>query len=134
MSYTTLTVSVPAGREPELLKFAASLAQPSGDEVSPEVASPGIDAKSIKDAYFGGVSKVWRPFLHYLAARPDEWVAWPDLYKHINRTASEASGMLGAAERRCGDHVPYEKVWRGKVRYFRMAESVATLIAGLDEE
>jgi hypothetical protein len=150
MGFTTLTVSVPEGKEADLLRFAALLAGPlavstiEGPE-EPDGGDPGHRTgrrrwgwgrSSVRDAYFGGVSNVWRPFLEYLAERPDEWVSWHDLCDHIQRTPREASGMLGAAERRCGGRPPYEKKWEGTVRYFRMPAQLAELIkeAASEEE
>jgi hypothetical protein len=146
--YTTLTVSVPEGTEAELLRFAATLATgPAGGEVSEPAEAPDDDAsngngrrrwgfgrRSIQDAYLGGVSEVWRPFLEYLADRPDEWVEWSDLCRHINRTPRQASGVLGAAERRCHGRPPYEKKSEGETHYFRMPAHAATVIQELREE
>lgn len=88
----------------------------------------------MRSAYLGGVSEVWRPFLEYLADRPDEWVPWPDLCEHIERTPQEASGMLGAAERRCGGLPPYEKRWIGRTRHFRMPTSADEIVRELRDE
>lgn len=150
MGFTTLTVSVPEGKEADLLRFAASLAgtRPEGTIEEPEDPEGGDPATGngrrrwnwgrsrVRDAYFGGVSNVWRPFLEYLADRPDEWVSWHELCKHIHRSPREASGMLGAAERRCGGRPPYEKKWEGTVRFFRMPEALAEMIkeAASEEE
>lgn len=142
MDFTTLTVSVPEGKEADLLRFAASLASARPVPTievpeEPEEGTPsdrdgrrrwGWGRSRVRDAYFGGVSNVWRPFLEYLADRPDEWVSWHDLCAHIHRTPREASGMLGAAERRCGGRPPYEKKWEGTVRFFRMPAQLAELI------
>ena len=138
MPFTTVTVSVPEGKEADLLRYAASLATGGASEIAEASSEPeqengdrrrwGWGRRSVRDAYLGGVSDVWRPFLEYLADRPDEWVGWPDLCEHIGQTPQQAAGMLGAAERRCGGRPPYEKKWEGSVRYFRMPESVAEVI------
>jgi hypothetical protein len=140
VGYTTLTVSVPEGKEGDLLRYAASLAggTPSEDDDfiedddQPEPANGrrrwGTGRRAVRDAYLGGVSDVWRPFLEYLADNAGEWVSWPELCEHIDRTPREASGMLGAAERRCNGRPPYEKAWQGRVRHFRMEPNVAEII------
>lgn len=146
MSFTALTVSVPTGKEPELLAFAASLAKRATDGTLEEAEDDevpgqqngkrrwGWGRKAVVDAYYGGISNVWRPFLEYLADRPDEWVAWSDLCAHINRTPRKASGMLGAAERRCSGRPPYEKKWEGSERKFRMPSQVAVVVNELRGE
>ncbi len=146
MSFTTLTVSVPVGKEAEVLAFAASLAKKVTNGTSENAEDDedpgqqngkrrwGWGRNSVVDAYYGGVSNVWRPFLEHLADRPDEWVPWSDLCAHINRTPREASGMLGAAERRCGGRPPYEKKWERSERKFRMPSHVAAVVNELRDE
>ena len=41
--------------------------------------------------------------------------------------------MLGAAERRCGENVPYSKRWRDGKRDFQMTGATAAIILGLAE-
>jgi len=124
-----LTVSVPADRVADMYAFVASLHAPTTPEGSPKGADAGPD--SVRRAYFGGASDYWRPFLDYLADRPGEWVAWTDLCQAIGLTPRQASGMLGAAERRCQGHLPYEKGgYREGDHRFRMAGPVATLVKG----
>lgn len=147
MRLTTVTVSVPEGKEADLLSYAAELVrlEPEGhlDGLKGQELPQGTEGdasdsenatrwnwapSNVREAYFGGVSRAWRPFLEFLADHPDEWVAWPELCQHIHRTPREASGMLGAAERRCKRSRPYEKRWDGPVRYFRMPGDVAKII------
>jgi hypothetical protein len=84
-------VSVPESSEPELLRFAASLAsrvssdddddiiEEDDDEVFTQSNGNGRTRwgwgrQAVRDAYLGGVSDAWRPFLDYLAEYPNEWV------------------------------------------------------------
>lgn len=144
MPFTTVTVSVPEGKEAELLRFAAALASGTSEGVSGLTTEDatgngslrrwGWGRRAAQDAYLGGVSEVWRPLLEYLADRPDQWVPWPDLCQHINRTPRQASGVLGAAERRCGGRPPYEKKQEGDAHYFRMPAHVAEFINEVREE
>lgn len=134
MGLTNVTVSVPEDRVSELLHFAAELTEvtPASleDDASNDTAraKPGFGRYAVRKAYVGGVSQVWRPMLEYLADRPDEWVAWPEICEAVNRTPKQMSGALGAAERRVNNKPPYEKRRNSGVREFRMPASAASLI------
>ncbi len=142
MPYTNVTVTVPEDKVAEVLRYAASLVDGTAEPEEPDDGGLlnggrrrwGWGRRTVQDAYMGGVSDVWRPFLDYLSDRPDEWVSWTELCEHIQRTPQEASGMLGAAERRCHGRPPYEKKWVGQVRHFRMPESVAEVIVHLRDD
>lgn len=126
MAYVSITVSVPEERVGELLSYAAGLALAVAVQPSAPIQAPRDDPNErLAEAYLGGISDYWRPFLDYLADRPDQWVPWSDLCTHIELSAQQASGMLGAAERRCGKPLPYEKKWKRRVRYFYMPASIA---------
>lgn len=82
--------------------------------------------------YLGGISDHWRPFLERLAQEPDEWVSWTVLCEAIGLTPRQASGMLGAAERRCNGRPPYEKSgYTEGDHWFRMPREVAEIIMEL---
>jgi hypothetical protein len=85
----------------------------------------------VRRNYLGGVSDYWRPFLEELAAHPDEWLSWQQLCGAIDLPPRKASGMLGAAERRCKQLPPYEKAIEDGEYWFRMPASVADVIRSL---
>ncbi len=137
MEPVTVTVSVPKSDVPKLMQFAASLwtsvaseAAAEDDELSDAGRRMpwGWGAAAVQRAYLGGVSEHWRPFLEFLAEHAGQWVDWPDVLAAIDMGASQAAGMLGAAERRCKGRPPYEKQWRNGVRQFRMDPRVAHVI------
>jgi hypothetical protein len=118
-------VTVPEGTVSELLAFAASL---WGAEADP---SKGDEVR-IREAYEGGESEYWRPFLVYLAEHADQWVRLSDAFAAVSLTSSEGTGMLGAAERRCGAAgVPYAKRWRAGKRDFCMNAATAKVVLSL---
>lgn len=94
-------------------------------------AKNGFGRDTVRRNYLGGQSDYWRPFLEELSEHPDEWVAWADLCKAIQMTPQQASGMLGAAERRCKLKPPYEKAWEDDVYWFRMPGDVAEQVREL---
>jgi hypothetical protein len=144
---STVSVTVPDGKEAAILRQAELLWKSSytpgdvSDEDEPEEIEEddepaartrrGWGPSYVRRSYFGGISEHWRPMLNYLADRPDEWVSWEDLLDHIDLTARQASGVVGAAERRCGRRPPYEKDWQGGNRWFRMPGHVAAIIRRL---
>lgn len=140
---TTVTVTVPNSTVGDLYAFVATLhtssAEPpaatdedlgSKDAPRPRAAA-GFGAATVRKNYLGGVSNYWRPFLEELATQPDKWVAWTDLCEAIDLEPKRASGMLGAAERRCKLLPPYEKVDEDGEHWFRMPGSVAEVITDL---
>jgi hypothetical protein len=132
VEFVTASVLVRPENLPKLLRFAAQLeeeATGTGRTVEHEDDhSRRWDPASVRESYLGGKSIVWRPFLEYLAERPDQWVPWADLTAAIGRTPQEASGMLGAAERRCHLLPPYEKRGSSPTVEFRMPNRVAAVI------
>jgi hypothetical protein len=132
MEFVTANILVRPQNLPKLLHFAAQLeeeATGTGRATGHEDdRSRRWDQASVRESYLGGKSVVWRPFLEYLAARPDEWVPWAELTQAIERTPQEASGMLGAAERRCHQLPPYEKRGSSPTVEFRMPGRVASVI------
>jgi hypothetical protein len=88
-------------------------------------AAAGFGRDTVRKHYFGGQSDHWRPFLDALAEHAGDWVGWHDLCSTIGLTPRKASGMLGAAERRCKGKPPYEKAVDGDDRWFRMPIQVA---------
>lgn len=78
--------------------------------------------EAVRRAYAGGVSNRWRPFLEYLARHADQWVRVPDIARELDCTPQQVVGMLGAAERRCGQEPPYEKKGPTGRRQFRMTK------------
>jgi hypothetical protein len=132
MDFVTASVLVRPENLPKLLRFAAQLeeeATGAGRSTEDEDDhSRGWDPQSVRESYLGGKSIVWRPFLEYLAERPDQWIPWADLTNAIERTPQEASGMLGAAERRCHQLPPYEKRGSSPTVEFRMPGRVASVI------
>jgi hypothetical protein len=86
---------------------------------------------AVKKNYLGGISDYWRPFLQELAANPDEWLSWQDLCEAIELEPNRASGMLGAAERRCKLLPPYEKAYEDNTYWFRMPKDVADVVTEL---
>lgn len=143
--FTAVTVSVPEDRVRDLLTYAAQLApagsgpaEGTGDNDSlgdsegrKARARNGFGRNAVQNAYSGGVSEHWRPFLEMLADRPGEWVAWSKLYEGIGLTNRQAAGMLGAAERRCKGHPPYEKAWEDDEHWFRMPAETAEIVKEL---
>ncbi len=73
----------------------------------------------------------WRPFLEELADNAGEWVEWTVLCNAVGLTPRQASGMLGAAERRCKQLPPYEKAWEENQYWFRMPNEVAAVVKEL---
>ncbi len=140
---TEVTLVVPSTSLGEVYAFAATLY--SNDEEPPteteEEASPkdaprqraaaGFRAATVRKNYLGGYSDVWRPFLQELANNAGEWVEWTVLCDAIDRTPRQASGMLGAAERRCKQLPPYEKAYEDGQHWFRMPVEVANVIKEL---
>jgi hypothetical protein len=129
----------------DLLTYAARLApdgsRPADDRSDAEYldgaedrkarARNGFGRNAVQKAYNGGVSEYWRPFLEMLADRGGEWVAWSTLYEGLGLTSRQAAGMLGAAERRCKGHPPYEKAWEEYEHWFRMPTETAEIVKEL---
>ena len=143
---TTVSVTVPSGTVGELCAFVATLhasseeaAVATGEDLGTkdapkQRAAAGFGAATVRKNYLGGVSSYWRPFLEELATQPDEWVAWTQLCEAIDLEPNRASGMLGAAERRCKLLPPYEKAYEDGEHWFRMPKSVAEVITDLAGE
>ncbi|MEU8015953.1 hypothetical protein AB0B74_08300 [Micromonospora parva] len=140
-----LNISVPADRVSDLYAFVATLHGPIGAEEVPKVddkdapvsqrAAAGFGKATVRKNYLGGVSDYWRPFLDHLAQEPGEWVSWTELCDAIGLTPRQASGMLGAAERRCNGYPPYEKSgYTEGDHWFRMPKDVAEIIKELSGE
>ena len=140
-----LSISVPADRVSDLYAFVATLHSPIGSEEVSKVddkdapvsqrAAAGFGKATVRKNYLGGVSDYWRPFLERLAQEPDEWVSWTDLCEAVGLTPRQASGMLGAAERRCNLYPPYEKTgYTEGDHWFRMPKDVAEIIKELAAE
>lgn len=133
MDLLTVTLRVPPDRVADVRAFAAALhrqerAAPALRTDTPE----GRDDDAVRCAYLGGQSEAWRPFLQILAHHSDQWVSWRFLCHAVDRTPSQAAGMLGAAERRCKQYPPYEKSgWTEGDRWFRMPEHAAAVIRAL---
>jgi len=66
-----------------------------------------------------------------LADNAGEWVEWTVLCNAVGLTPRQASGMLGAAERRCKQLPPYEKAWEENQYWFRMPNEVAAVVKEL---
>lgn len=140
---TEVTLVVPSSSIGELYSFAATLY--SNDEEPPteteEEASPkdaprqraaaGFGIATVRKNYLGGYSDYWRPFLQELAKNGGEWMEWTVLCEAIGMTPRQASGMLGAAERRCKQLPPYEKAYEDGQHWFRMPTEVAEVIKEL---
>ena len=126
MEFKTVTVSVPELKVADLLRYAADLADITTDTTNG--SSQWTFEELVQSAYVGGQSNVWRPMLEFLADRPDEWVDWSDIYTAMNRTARQMSGAIGAAERRCHGHPPYEKRMVDGKHQFRMTQAAADII------
>ena len=130
MELTTVTLRVPPDRVADVHAFAAALsghAQPAPAPVAGE-----LDEDAVRRAYLGGRSTAWRPFLQVLADHSDEWVTWRFLCRAIGRSPSQAGGMLGAAEKRCRQRLPYEKTGATESdRRFRMPERSAAVVRAL---
>ena len=122
MDFQVVSVSVPTSRVADLLAFAAELARGT------DIVEPSRSPVGIREAYLGGESKRWRPFLDILVSEPGKWFEWHDLCRQIDFTPSQAAGMLGAAERRCRQNTPYEKKHEGGKQYFRVTSDVADII------
>jgi hypothetical protein len=135
MEFVTANIPVRPENLPELLRFAAQLEEKATGATGPveheNDPNRRWDQESVREAYLGGKSAVWRPFLEYLAARPDQWVPWAELVEAVGRTYREASGMLGAAERRCHQLPPYEKRGSSPKVEFRMPSRAASVICRL---
>lgn len=120
----------------ELLRSIADvLSRPTTKPVAPSSTPPSAassvtdwDLDKVRRDVLGGESAVWRPMLRYLADRRDEWVYWAELCAAVNRTPQQMAGALGAAERRCGKPIPYEKRHDGTDYQFKMPAVVAEVI------
>jgi hypothetical protein len=137
-----VNVSVPQDRVADVYSYVASLFNGSsesdskgGSEVPPpknvKRAPAGFGRDTVRKNYLGGQSNYWRPFLEYLAEKPDEWVDWEELCNAIKLTPQQASGMLGAAERRCKLKPPYWKAYEDGTYWFQMRDDVAEVVREL---
>src|SRR2546423_502651 len=144
MNMSTVSVSVPEDRVADLYNYAATLIrgeEPGGDDGdlqleptrhwSPGFQAAATDPDAIKQAYLGGHSRAWRPFLRHLATRPGEWVPFPDAMKAVDRTVQQGIGMVGAGERRCRGRLPYDKRWEHGRREYRMPDANARVVRDL---
>jgi hypothetical protein len=129
----TVSVSVPEDRVGELYEFAGRLCSNGSTETN-RGTRWGFGREAVRKAYWGGTSDYWRPFLEELAANPDEWLAWHDLCAAIGLAPKQASGMLGAAERRLKGRPPFERSYEGGQYYFRMPSTVAEVINEITSE
>jgi hypothetical protein len=117
MPAITVSVSVPEERVQELLSFAAELWTPQvvqpGPTHTPVVEASATSGSRVRRAFEGGVSDYWRPFLVFVARRPEQWVVMSEGFDAVGLSVQQGVGMIGAAERRCqGDgYMPYEKRW-----------------------
>lgn len=137
-----ISVSVPRDNVGDVYAFVADLikgttegSSKAASEVPPPKdvrrAPAGFGRDTVRRNYLGGQSDYWRPFLEYLAERPDEWVAWEDLCNALGLTPQQASGMLGAAERRCKLKPPYWKAFEDGTYWFQMTSEVAQTVTEL---
>lgn len=128
-----VTLRVPLDRIGDTYAFGASLFQTT-DVVPPPNDTTDTDdtdrwaSMTILTNYAGGESEHWRPFLEALADHPDEWVEWTALCSTIGLTPRQASGMIGAGERRCKGAPPYDKKQEGGQHWFRMPTVAATIV------
>lgn len=138
----SITVSIPANTVQDLYGYVAGLHAPAepvaattetlGDKTEPKKrAQAGFGVNTVRKHYKGGVSDYWRPFLEELADHPGEWCEWEALCEAVGLTPRQASGMLGAAERRCKLLPPYEKAYEDGQYWFRMPQTVADIIKEL---
>jgi hypothetical protein len=137
MAFVTVTVTVPEEYVADVLRYAASLAEPEVEPMQGERrrGTPhGFGRDAVRRAYLGGDSQNWRPWLEFLAANPDEWLSGRDIAAGIGMDPASVPGMLGAAERRCGRRPPYEKRWVDGRREFLMPEAVAEVVLELAEK
>jgi hypothetical protein len=136
-----VSVSVPREYVADLYQFAARLISGEAEEAPKgffEVpagkekvsrATKGFGKATVRKNYLGGTSDHWRPFLQALAKHPDEWVSWHDLCEAIKLSPKAASGMLGAAERRCKGYPPYYKSgFTEGDHWFLMSPEVAEMV------
>lgn len=140
---TEVTLVVPSNSVGDVYAFAATLYNDkdeppteSEEEASPKDApkaraAAGFGAATVRKNYLGGFSDYWRPFLEELADNAGEWVEWTVLCSAVGLTPRQASGMLGAAERRCKQLPPYEKAWEENQYWFRMPDEVAAVVKEL---
>jgi hypothetical protein len=155
MGLVTVSVTVPEEKVPDLLRHAAGLyeevtstAGPGSEETDESTLPPAlkrlvaqqralharaearapVDRETVQEAYLGGTSEKWRPFLVYLADRAGQWVKWQELLDAVNLTSAQGAGMIGAAERRCRMRPPYVKRSRSGLQEFKMPAEVAELI------
>lgn len=129
MEFQTITLTVPEHLVSEVYAYVAELtklANREGEQVSHDPRD--LSEEEVRRAYVGGVSDHWRPFLHVLAAAAGEWVAWTTLCASIELSPRQASGMLGAAERRCQQRPPYEKTYEEGEHWFRMPAETAKVV------
>lgn len=61
-------------------------------------------------------------------------MSWKDLCDEIGLSPKEASGMLGAAERRCKQKPPYYKDSSSDDRLFLMPAEVAKIVREVADE
>jgi hypothetical protein len=130
VAYITVTVTVPEEHVADVLRYAAGLAESEAQtQGEPRRGTPrGFGREAVRNAYFGGSSDYWRPWLEYLADNPDEWLSGPAIAQAIDMDPAAVPGMLGAAERRCRQWPPYEKRWVDGRREFLMPGYVAETI------
>lgn|ERR1017187_10419549 len=146
MAGVDVHVTVPEERVRELLGFAASLwespktsAETAASTVIPPMAPtvPTTMEEKVREAYEGGQSKRWRPFLVFFAQQPGQWVKMADGFEAVGFKTPQGIGMVGAAERRCKARgfLPYEKRWstEGKAEV-RISAEVAREILRLAGE
>ncbi len=135
-TFVPVTVSVPEDCVSDVYSYVARLiagragGDPSIGDAEDRKARVrnGFGPNAVRSAYVGGVSEHWKPFLETLARTPDTWVAWTELYEGLGLTNRQAAGMLGAAERRCKGHPPYEKASDHDDHWFRMPGAIADIV------
>lgn len=100
-SFTTLRVVVPASAVSRTYRFVADLHDEALELNMPVQDAATLTEADVEDAYFGGSNnQPWRDILVELAIHPGEEVFWPDLCEAVNLTRKQASGVIGAGERR----------------------------------
>ncbi|OXM53761.1 hypothetical protein CFP71_21355 [Amycolatopsis thailandensis] len=101
-------------------------AKEAGDPTAPE---------AVANAYNSGVNEHWRAFLKALAheslVAQGDWVDWKHLCDMISIDRRKGAGMLGAAQKRLGGQVPFERDQVGDTYRFKMTPEVANTVLAL---
>jgi hypothetical protein len=129
----TFTLTVPTEEDvADLMRDAAERWSAAGLE------EDRYSEKAVQAAWNGGAGTAFRAFLKALAhlsliAQDPRGVRWPEICDTISLSRKEASGVLGAANKRLKGRPPFTRLQQGDEYWFQMRPEVANMIIQLAE-